>query len=100
MSRQIQIPPPLSLTVMDLRNMMNMCEAGIKAAEFAQHLFGLDEVVQMRAISSNLQAKFEIEIRRQEILTEQRRLEEVQKAEQKKIEESKKKEPEPEPVKT
>jgi hypothetical protein len=84
MSQRIQIPAPLYLTATDLKNMMNMCEASIKAAEFAHHLFGLDEVVQARAIASGLQAKFEVEIGRQEMLHEQRRLDEIEKLEQKK----------------
>jgi hypothetical protein len=91
---------PLSLTVTDLTNLMNMAEASLKAAEFCHHLFGNNDVVQQRAIASDLQARFEREIVRQGLIAEERERLRVEKLEQEKRDKADAKRKEEEAAKT
>ena len=86
---------PLRISTTDLRNLVMICENEIRLIEFSDVTFGVNGATQMRAIASNLQARFEQEIVRQEHLAEVA----SQEAERKKSEAEKKQEPVPEPVK-
>ena len=86
---------PLRISTTDLRNLVMICENEIRLIEFSDVTFGVNGATQMRAIASNLQARFEQEIVRQEHLAEVA----SQEAERKKAEAEKKQEPVPEPVK-
>lgn len=86
---------PIRITVADLQNLVAICENEIRLIEFSNIVFGVNGATQMRAIASNLQARFEQELARQAQISDAAAVE----AERKKSEAAKKVDPVPEPVK-